>query len=63
MDAEQNPSCKWHFEMSDGYDAIWKTECGLEFDRMTPGEQPRKHLNFEFCPFCSGYIIDETQDC
>ena len=53
--------CKWHFDRFDNA-AIWKTECGREFDRMWGSEQPRKHLCMEFCPFCGGHIIDMTTD-
>jgi len=59
------PTCKWRFDHNDPDDnsTIWTTECGREFGRMDAGEQPRKHLNMEFCPFCGGHIIDMTTDC
>lgn len=64
MDAEQKPSCKWRFVPGEfSGDGVWATECGLEFDRLKYGEQPRKHLCMEFCCFCGGTIIDETVDC
>jgi len=64
------PTCKWQFDRNlfehyceEEIRTAWKTECGREFDRMDAGEQPRKHLNMEFCPFCGGHIIDMTTDC
>lgn len=59
-------TCKWNFDRYDHRAAmtlVWKTECGREFDRLRGSEQPRKHLCMEFCCFCGGTIIDETQDC
>jgi hypothetical protein len=59
---ERLPDCRWHFDRFVADTPIWKTECGREFDRLEGSEQPRKHLAMEFCPFCSGHIIDMTTD-
>lgn len=63
MNKAQKPACKWYCDRHDGDRAIWKTECGREFDRLEAGEQPRKDLAMEYCPFCAGVIVDMTQDC
>lgn len=59
--------CLWRYDRVDSVNghhrAVWKTSCGREFDRLTAGEQPRKGMSMEYCPYCGKTISDETQDC